>query len=68
MTGTGANNSTGDNGPAIAATLYTPISLFVDSNADIFVIEANSYRLRKVDMQTGEFVYISNMCAIDVCE
>ncbi|MFN4252114.1 NHL repeat-containing protein, partial [Deinococcus sp.] len=46
--GTGTATSTGDGGPATAATLQSPIGLAVDSNNNLYIAERSGYRVRKV--------------------
>ncbi|MHA0044045.1 NHL repeat-containing protein [Deinococcus sp. PEB2-63] len=48
VAGTGVSSSTGDSGPATAATLNTPFGLAVDSGNNLYIAEANGNRVRKV--------------------
>jgi hypothetical protein len=48
----GAGGYTGDNGPASAAELGTPISLHTDAAGDLFFIDSPHYRVRRIDHAT----------------
>ncbi len=48
IAGTGANSSTGDNGPATAATLNIPWGLVTDGNGGYFVSEFSGNRVRNI--------------------
>ncbi|MGP8217764.1 MAG: T9SS type A sorting domain-containing protein [Bacteroidia bacterium] len=49
IAGTGAESSTGDGGPAIAAGLAYPVSVAVDNSGNIYIGEQGSNRIRKVN-------------------
>ncbi len=51
--GTGKNRSTGDDGPAIEATLAEPVGITLDSAGNIFIVESGSTLIRRVDGATG---------------
>jgi sugar lactone lactonase YvrE len=53
VAGNGAQGSSGDGGPAIAASLYNPAAVFVDDFGNIFIADINSNRIRKVDASSG---------------
>ncbi|HXP85997.1 MAG TPA: hypothetical protein VN841_14835 [Bryobacteraceae bacterium] len=38
----------GDGGPAAAALLYTPSAVALDGSGNVFVLDSNNYRIRKV--------------------
>ncbi|MBZ5606629.1 MAG: hypothetical protein LAP38_00085 [Acidobacteriia bacterium] len=48
IVGTGANGFSGDNGPATKATLTNPTSVAVDQAGNIFILDSNNLRLRKI--------------------
>lgn len=47
--GTGTSGSTGDNGPAIAALLTTPNAVTANASGDVWVADAGSHRVRRVE-------------------
>jgi DNA-binding beta-propeller fold protein YncE len=51
--GTGRRESTGDGGPAAAASLMSPRSVAFDRTGDMFVCEREGSRVRRVDARTG---------------
>ena len=53
VVGTGVAASTGDGGPATAASTNGPDALFADVHGNIWVSETRGYRLRRVDAGTG---------------
>jgi sugar lactone lactonase YvrE len=53
VAGSGSLGFSGDGGPAIAASLYNPIAVFVDDFGSIFIADNNHNRIRKVDASTG---------------
>jgi hypothetical protein len=46
--GTGTASFSGDGGPATSATLYSPGSIAVDSNGNVFIADWRNNRIRKV--------------------
>lgn len=38
----------GDGGPAASALLYTPTAVALDGSGDIFILDSNNYRIRKI--------------------
>ncbi|MBU2009857.1 MAG: hypothetical protein KJ624_08505 [Chloroflexi bacterium] len=50
--GTGASGFSGDGGPAAAAQLNLPLGLAVDS-ANLYIVDCNNNRVRRVDLATG---------------
>ena len=48
IAGTGVAGSTGDGGPAIAATLNRPFGIALDQHGDVFVSEFYGYRVRMI--------------------
>lgn len=47
--GNGTSGFSGDNGPAIAAQLTTPIGLAVDAAGNVYISDEDNQRIRKVD-------------------
>jgi uncharacterized protein (TIGR03437 family) len=52
VAGTGAAGFSGDNGPAINAQFYFPSGLAVDSSGNLFIVDSENYRIRKVSNGT----------------
>jgi uncharacterized protein (TIGR03437 family) len=52
IAGSGQSGLSGDGGSALAAKLNEPTSLVVNEEA-LFIVEAQNYRVRKVDLRTG---------------
>jgi uncharacterized protein (TIGR03437 family) len=38
----------GDGGPAVAALLYTPSAVALDGSGNVFILDSNNYRIRKI--------------------
>jgi sugar lactone lactonase YvrE len=53
MAGTGDFGFAGDGGPAITATLAEPTAITVDSEGNLFIVDAINNRVRRVDAKTG---------------
>ena len=53
LAGDGNAASTGDGGPASLAQLSDPIGIALDAGGSIFIAEASSHRVRRIDAQTG---------------
>jgi sugar lactone lactonase YvrE len=51
--GNGDAASTGDNGPAVQASLNSPRGLAVDAAGNLFIVEFRGSRVRRVDAATG---------------
>jgi len=49
IAGTGVKGNTGNNGPAIAATLYSINGLYVDPSGNVFMSDNSSNVVRKID-------------------
>ena len=52
LAGDGAFGFSGDEGPAISATLNEPVGVAVDGG-DLFIADFGNHRIRKVDLTTG---------------
>jgi hypothetical protein len=53
VAGTGNSGYSGDNGPAIAADLYSPYAVAVDTAGNLYIADMDENRLRKVNYLTG---------------
>ena len=53
IAGNGQRGYTGDNGPAIRATIAAPHELLFDKNGDLYFAERDNHVIRKVNMKTG---------------
>ncbi len=49
VAGTGASGYTGDNGPAIAATLGHPLGVAIDTSGNLFIADQSNNVIRKVN-------------------
>jgi sugar lactone lactonase YvrE len=52
IAGTGINSHSGDGGLAVAANLYSPTGIDIDTLGNVFIAEYNGNRVRKID-QSG---------------
>lgn len=48
IAGTGINGGRGDNGPAIAAELWSPSGVAVDAQGNVFIADTQNHRVRKI--------------------
>ncbi|MAE61252.1 MAG: hypothetical protein CMJ49_07830 [Planctomycetaceae bacterium] len=53
LAGTGEAGYAGDGGPAVAAQLDGPLALDIDTAGNIYIIDTDALRLRRVDAATG---------------
>lgn len=53
IVGTGANESTGDGGPATEAAITNPFGLVLDADDNLFVFDTEAHRIRRIDAGTG---------------
>jgi uncharacterized protein (TIGR03437 family) len=51
--GNGANNDSGDGGPAVLAGIWTPTQLTVDESGNVFVADSASCRIRRISAVDG---------------
>src|SRR5439155_21527331 len=49
----GGGHGTGDGGPATSANLFGPLSVAVDNGGNLFINDAEHFRIRRVDAATG---------------
>ncbi len=59
VAGTGSAGFSGDGGPATAAMLYSPQSVAVDGNGNLFIADASNYRIRAVVQSSGSIVTVA---------
>ena len=59
IAGIGSQGFAGDGGPALAAQLALPLSLAVDKAGNVYVGDATSNRIRRVDARTGKIETIA---------
>ena len=53
IAGTGTQGFSGDNGPAIAATIDTPIGLAADTSGNLYLADTHNHRIRRIAATTG---------------
>jgi len=53
IAGSNVYGYSGDGGPAINATLFDPVAVEVDNRGNIYILEYDAPRLRKIDGATG---------------
>ncbi|HEY4380427.1 MAG TPA: Ig-like domain repeat protein [Acidobacteriaceae bacterium] len=53
VAGTGVQGFAGDNGPATAALLDSPMGLAMDSAGNLYIADSHNHRIRKVSAGTG---------------
>jgi sugar lactone lactonase YvrE len=53
MVGSSTGSYSGDNGPAIAATIHSPSGIFVDTNGRLFIADLGNNRIRVVDISNN---------------
>ena len=53
IAGTGIGGYGGDGGPATSAKLYSPFGIAMDGSGNLYIAEADNFRVRKVDASTG---------------
>ncbi|RSL14962.1 sugar lactone lactonase YvrE [Edaphobacter aggregans] len=58
IAGTGTQGFSGDNGPAIAATIDSPTGLAVDVTGNIYIADTHNHRIRRIDT-TGTITTIA---------
>ncbi len=59
VAGNGTAGYKGDNGPATAAELSTPIGLAIDSAGDLFIADSGNDRYREVVKATGNIITVA---------
>ncbi len=53
IAGTGDRGVEGDGGPATNATMAEPVSVVLDNQRNIFIVDSENHRIRRVDAATG---------------
>ncbi len=53
VVGKGTSGFSGDGGPAANASLFNPVGVALDNNGNIFIVDADNNRVRRVDIKTG---------------
>ena len=53
LAGTGLGSFSGDGGPAVAASVNTPMGLALDGSNHLYIADSGNNRLRVVDLSTG---------------
>lgn len=53
VAGNGTNSGGGDGGPATSASLRGPEAVCIDPAGNLYIMEVDSYKIRKVDAVTG---------------
>ena len=59
VAGNGTGSSSGDGGPAAAASINTPMGVALDGAGNLFISEFQGNRIRRVDGQTGVITTIA---------
>src|SRR5262245_14360316 len=53
VAGNGLRQFSGDNGPAIKASLNYPYAIALDAGGNLFIADRFNFRVRRVEVQTG---------------
>ena len=53
IAGNGRSGYSGDGGPATSARLHSPVDVCVSSEGDLYIVDLNNHRVRKVQSGTG---------------
>ena len=64
IAGTGVATSTGDGGPATAATLQEPVATAEGPDGDLYVVERAGHRVRRIDAATGTITTVAGTGAL----
>ena len=59
IAGTGVASFTGDNGPATSATLNQPTGVALDLSGNVYIVDSNNFRIRKIDAVTKKISTIA---------
>lgn len=59
VAGTGEEGYAGDDGPAVAAHLNSPVGVAVDTAGNVYIADANNNRIRKVRVSDGKITTIA---------
>lgn len=61
IAGGSSNGAVGDHGPTTAARLDRPVALALDIDGDIFVADAGSHQIRRIDAATGVITTVAGV-------
>jgi sugar lactone lactonase YvrE len=61
IAGTVMSAYTGDNGPAVSASLNYPNGVFADAARNILIADTGNYRIRKIDAATGIITTVAGL-------
>jgi sugar lactone lactonase YvrE len=64
IAGNGLSAFAGDGGSALSASLSSPGGFALDAAGNLFIVDANNYRIRKIDQTTGN---ISTVAGLGCC-
>jgi len=53
VAGNGKSGFSGDEGPAVSASLSSPFAVTLDQNGDLYIADTGNHRVRFVDVKTG---------------
>jgi sugar lactone lactonase YvrE len=59
IAGSSTAGATGDNGPALAATLDRPVAIVLDAKSNLYLADAGSHRIRRIDASTGTITTVA---------
>ena len=59
LAGTGVAGFSGDNGPATAARLFAPWGVATDKSGNVFVVDTNNQRIRRIDGASGTITTVA---------
>jgi sugar lactone lactonase YvrE len=62
--GDGTQGFSGDNGPAIAASIDSPLGLAVDSGGNLYLADSHNQRIRRVDGSSGLITTVAGTGAL----
>lgn len=63
VAGNGTAGSSGDGGPATAATFVTPKKVRLDSKGNLLIVDILGYRIRRVDARSGIISTVAGRCS-----
>jgi sugar lactone lactonase YvrE len=60
VAGTGASGSSGDGGPALAATMTVPHGLLLESDTSLLIADTDNDRIRRLDLRAGVITTVAS--------
>jgi sugar lactone lactonase YvrE len=60
VAGTGASGSSGDGGPALAATMTVPHGLILESDTSLLIADTDNDRIRRVDLRSSVITTVAS--------